>query len=188
MIRLHRINKSNRLAVVNGLQEGVMQERILHIELVNRLGAGDSQGEQGMDRGGLDHWAKGLIVVDARSLGEAAKNTASLVPVQGAIRIELVLENPLVGDVVGANKTRDKILGVVGDQGYKLFFHHVTPVQIDEGGVDGGWYQRQGWRRGGRQGESVGRKSEAPLRPCGHWMRIDRRCHRYSLCRWRLLI
>jgi hypothetical protein len=30
--------------------------------------------------GRLDHWVEGLIIVDARPLGEAAKNPASLVP------------------------------------------------------------------------------------------------------------
>jgi hypothetical protein len=90
-----------------------------------------------VDRGWLDHQAKGLIVVNAESLGEAAKNTTSFEPVQGAVGIELVLENPLAGDDVGANRMRDKILGVIGDQGRKLFFHGATPIQIGEGGADG---------------------------------------------------
>jgi hypothetical protein len=53
-----------------------------------------------VDRGRLDHRADGLIIVDVGSLGEATKNPVSLVPVQGAIGIELVLENPLAGDEV----------------------------------------------------------------------------------------
>jgi hypothetical protein len=85
--------------------------------------AGDGQGEHGADCGRLDHWAEGLIVVDAGSLGEAAKNPASLVPFQGAVGIELVLENPLAGDAVGANGARDKISDVIDDQGSKFFFH-----------------------------------------------------------------
>jgi hypothetical protein len=105
-----------------------MQEHILHIDLVNRAGAGDGQGEHGADRGQLDHRVEDLIVVDVESLGEVAKNLVSLVPVQGAVGIELVIENPLAGDDIGTNRTRDKILGVVGDQGSKLFFHGTTPV------------------------------------------------------------
>jgi hypothetical protein len=50
-IRLCRINKSNRLAAVDGLRECVMHERVLHIKLMNRLGAGDSQGEHGANLG-----------------------------------------------------------------------------------------------------------------------------------------
>jgi hypothetical protein len=105
---------------------------------MNRPGAGDDQVEHGVDRGRLDHWAEGLIVVDARSLGEAMKNAMSFVPFQGAIGIELVLENSLTGNDIGANGVRDKILGVVGDQGSKFFFHRMAPIQIDEGGADGG--------------------------------------------------
>jgi hypothetical protein len=58
---------TNRLAVVDGLQEGAVQECILHIEFMNRPGAGDNQGEDSVDRGWLDHQAEGLIVVDAGS-------------------------------------------------------------------------------------------------------------------------
>jgi hypothetical protein len=115
MIELRRINKSSRLAIVDGLREGAVQEHILHIELMNRPGAGDDQREHSAGRGRLDRRAKGLIVVDARSLGEAAKNPTSFVPVQGAVRIELVPENPLADDDVGANGATDKISSVVGD-------------------------------------------------------------------------
>jgi hypothetical protein len=119
-----------------------VQEHILHIELVNRPGAGEGQGEHGPDRGRLDHRVEGLIVADAGSLGEAAKNPVSLVPVQGVIGIEVVFENPLANDDVGANGTTGKIPGVVGDQGSKPFFHGVTPVRIGEGSADGGGYRR----------------------------------------------
>jgi hypothetical protein len=78
------------------------------------------------------------VRIVAGSLGEAAKNPASLVPFQGVVGIELVLENPLAGDDVGANGVRDKISGVVGDHGSKFFFHGTTPIWIDEGGTDGG--------------------------------------------------
>jgi hypothetical protein len=90
-----------------------------------------------VDRGWLDHRVEGLIVVDVGSLGEATKDPVSFVPLQGTVRVELVLKNPFIGEDVGANGARDKILGVVGDQGSKLFFHGAVPVQIDEGGVDG---------------------------------------------------
>jgi hypothetical protein len=118
-----------------------VQEHILHIELMNRPGAGDNQGEDGADCGRLEHRAEGLIIVDAGSLGEVAKNPVSLVRFQGAVGIELVLENPLVGDNVGANGVRDKIPGVVGDQGSKFFFHGAAPIWINEGGADRGGHR-----------------------------------------------
>jgi hypothetical protein len=72
------------------------------------------------------------------SLGEVTKNPVSLVPFHGVVKIKLVLKNPLAGDDVGANGARDKILGVVDDQGSKFFFHGAVPIRIDEGGVDAG--------------------------------------------------
>jgi hypothetical protein len=64
-----------------------VQECILHIKLMNWLGARDGQGEHGVDHGRLDHWAEGLIVVDAGSLGEVTKDLASLVPLQRNIEV-----------------------------------------------------------------------------------------------------
>jgi hypothetical protein len=144
MIGLRRINKSSRLAAVDGLREGAVHDCILHIKLMNRPRAGDVQGEHGADRGRLDHQVEGLIIVDTESLGEATKDPVSLAPFQRAIRVKLVHENPFVSDDIGANGVRDKILGVVGDQGSKLFFHGTTPVWIDDGDTNGGGHRRQG--------------------------------------------
>jgi hypothetical protein len=41
-IRLCGINKPHRLATADYLREGAMQERVLHIELMNRPGAQDN--------------------------------------------------------------------------------------------------------------------------------------------------
>jgi hypothetical protein len=41
VIGLRRINKSSRLAAVDGLREGVMQEHILHVKLMNMPVVGD---------------------------------------------------------------------------------------------------------------------------------------------------
>jgi hypothetical protein len=77
MIELCRINKYSRLAAVDGLRVGVMQERILHIKLMNMPGGGDDQGEHRADRGWLDHQVEGLIVVNAESLHEVMKDPES---------------------------------------------------------------------------------------------------------------
>jgi hypothetical protein len=76
-------------------------------------------------------------------MGEAMKDPASLILFQRVVGVELVLENPFAGDDVRANRARDKILGVVGDQGSKLFFHGTTPIRIDEGDTDGGGHRQQ---------------------------------------------
>jgi hypothetical protein len=62
-----------------------------------------------VDGGRLDNRAESLIVVYAEPLGGVAENLASLVPFQCTIRVELVFEDPLVGDEVGANRTKDRI-------------------------------------------------------------------------------
>jgi hypothetical protein len=59
-----------------------------------------------------------------------------------------VLKNPLAGDDVGANRARDKISGVVGDQGSKLFFYGVASVQINADGK--GYHDKVDTERGDR--------------------------------------
>jgi hypothetical protein len=136
------INKSSRLTVLDGLREGAMQEHILHIELMNGPGAGDSQEEHGADHGRLDHRAKGLIVVNAGSLGEAAKDLGSLVPFQIAVRVQLVLQNPFAGVDVGANGQgiRSHVLLVIKEANSSSMarrqFGSTRAVQTEEGTGD----------------------------------------------------
>jgi hypothetical protein len=73
----------------------------------------------------------------------------SLVPFQRAVGVKLELENPFTVDDVGANRERDKIPSVVGDQDSKFFFHGVALVQIDEGDTNGGGHRQQGRLRSG---------------------------------------
>jgi hypothetical protein len=61
-----------------------------------------------------------------------------LIPFQGAIGVELLLEDPFVGDDVGANRTRDKISSVVGDQNIIFFLHGTAPRRVSEGSADRG--------------------------------------------------
>jgi hypothetical protein len=54
-----------------------------------------------------------------------------------------VLEDPLVGDDVGANRMRYKISSAVGDQNIIFFLHGTARGQVGEGGVDRGGHWRE---------------------------------------------
>jgi hypothetical protein len=88
-----------------------------------------------------DNRAEELIIVDTGLLGEAMKDSMSFVPLRRVIGVELLLENSFAGDDVGANGLKDKIPGVVGDQGSKFLFHSAVPDQIDEGSLDEGGHR-----------------------------------------------
>jgi hypothetical protein len=90
-----------------------VEEGILHIELVNRPTARESQGEHCADGSRLHHWTECLIEVNTGPLGETSKNPSGLVPLKGAIRLEFVLEDPLAGDNIGPRRTGHKIPCVV---------------------------------------------------------------------------
>ena len=72
--------------------------------------------EDNLNGSRLDDGPEGLVVVDAVALGEAADDSASLVASQGAIRVELMPEDPLAGDHVGDGRTGNKAPGGVVDE------------------------------------------------------------------------
>jgi hypothetical protein len=86
-----------------------MQKGVLHIEPVD----GPSAREHGVNSSRLHHMTKGLIKVHTRSLGKTMENPARLVPLEGAIRLKLVLEDPLASDDVGPRGPRHKIPCVI---------------------------------------------------------------------------
>jgi hypothetical protein len=86
------------LATVDSLSESVMEEDILHIELLNRAVMGDSSGEHCVHGGRFHNRAKSLIVVDSGALSETPKDPASLVAIEGPVSAELVCEDPFASD------------------------------------------------------------------------------------------
>jgi hypothetical protein len=54
-----------------------------------------------------------------------------------------VLEEPFAGDDVGANRMRDKITSVIGEQSIIFFFHGMAPGRVSKGGADRGGHQRE---------------------------------------------
>jgi hypothetical protein len=115
-----------------------MEEGVLDVELMDRPILGEGKGEDDTNGGELDDKAEGLIVVHSGALGEAPKDPTCLVVVEGAIRSQLVAEEPLAGDHVSARRTWHQVLGVVGQQARVLLLHGPTPVWVNEGGANGG--------------------------------------------------
>jgi hypothetical protein len=70
-----------------------MEEDVLDIQLVHGPAPREGQSQHG---GGLCHGPKSLIVVHTEALDEPSEDPMSSIPVQRTIRLELVLEDPLV--------------------------------------------------------------------------------------------
>jgi hypothetical protein len=62
-----------------------------------------------------------------------------LVPMQGTISLELVMEDPLSVTTLVPKGTRHQVLGVVGHQGLIFLLHSTTPVAIGDRAMDRGW-------------------------------------------------
>jgi hypothetical protein len=150
------IGETHGLAAVDSLSEGVMEEGILHIELLNRLVMGDSNGEHRAQGGRLHNRVESLIVVDSRALSETPKDPASLVAIKGPIGVELVHEDPFASDDVGALRSWNKVPCPITHQGPLLILHSRAPTGIGEGSAGGGQDQGRCWRcsRGGKD-ESI---------------------------------
>jgi hypothetical protein len=99
-MRMHGVNEANGLRAVDDLGKCAMEEGIFDVELEHRPIPGDCQSQHSSDGGRLDD-AEGLIVAHPRALSEASEDPTTLVSIKIAMCLELVLEDPLIGDDIG---------------------------------------------------------------------------------------
>jgi hypothetical protein len=95
------VNEAGELRAVDSLRECVMKEDVLDVELVHRPTPGDSQGQHSPNGGRLNNRAESIIVVHPGALSKPPEDPTSLVQVKRAIRLELILEDPLAADDIG---------------------------------------------------------------------------------------
>jgi hypothetical protein len=107
--RVSWIGETRRLAAVDSLSEGAMEEGILHIKLLNQPVMGDSSGEHRVHGGRFHNRAECLVVVNTGTLSETPKGPASLVAIEGPVSVELVCEDPFASDDVGALRSWNKV-------------------------------------------------------------------------------
>jgi hypothetical protein len=134
-----------------GWQQKIVSERVpwrkafFYVELLNGPGTGDSSSEHRANSGRLYNRAEGLVVVDSGALSETPKDPTSLVAIKGPVSTELVREDPLAGDNVGALRSGNQLPGPITDQGSIFVLHSRTPMGIVKHNTSGGG--DRGWRR-----------------------------------------
>jgi hypothetical protein len=114
-VRVSRVGKARGLALENCLRESVVEEGILHIELLNGSVTGDSSGEHRVNSEQFYNWAESLNVVDSMALSETPKDPTGLVAIKGPVSTELVHEDPLASDNVGALRSGNQLTGPIAD-------------------------------------------------------------------------
>jgi hypothetical protein len=82
----------------------------------------------------LHNGAKNLIIIDIEMLCEPTENPAGLVPLECPVGLELVLEDSLAGDNIGAAGAQNEVPSFVGHESIILFLHSLLPMRIGEGG------------------------------------------------------
>jgi hypothetical protein len=110
-----RVGEARGLAAEDCLGESVVEEGIFHVELLNGLVTGDSSGEHRVNSGQFYNRAESLIVVDSGALSETPKDLTGLVAIKGPVSTELVREDPLAGDNVGALRSGNQLPGPITD-------------------------------------------------------------------------
>jgi hypothetical protein len=115
-----------------------MEEGIFHVELLNVPVTGDSSGEHRANSAQFYNWAESLIIVDSRALSETLKDPTGLVAIKGPVSPELVREDPLAGDNVGALRSGNQLPGLIANQGSVLLLHSRTPMGICKRSTSGG--------------------------------------------------
>jgi hypothetical protein len=101
-IRLSWIGETHRLTAENSLAESPVEEGVLHIEQLNQPFTGGSNGEHRADDGRLHIRVESLLLVNPGVLCEILEDPARLVTIERPIGEELVHEDPLASDDVGA--------------------------------------------------------------------------------------
>jgi hypothetical protein len=93
-VKVSRVGKARGLATEDCLGDSVVEEGIFHIELLN---------------GSVLHRAESLVVVDSGALSETPKDPTGLIAIKGPVNTELVREDPLAGDNVGALRPGNQV-------------------------------------------------------------------------------
>jgi hypothetical protein len=138
-----RVGEASGLAVEDCLGESVVEEDIFHVELLNRSITGDNSGEHRANSGRFYNRAESLIVVDSGALSETPKDPTGLVAIKDPVSTELVREDPLAGDNVGALRLRNQLSGPITNQGVVLFLHSRTPMGIGKRSTSRGGDRRR---------------------------------------------
>ena len=138
-----------------------MKKCILHIQLVHRPRARESEREDRTHCSRFHNWTESLIIVHTMSLGETPKNPASLVVIQCAISPTLMRPDPLASHHIATRRTRYEVPRLVGKKSRVLLFHRTTPVRVRQGVADRGGYRRDP-RLSLGGGESHGLRSHPP--------------------------
>jgi hypothetical protein len=116
-VGVSQISEPYGMTVENGLTEGVVEEGILHIELLNWPVMRDSNSEHHANGGRFHNQAESLIVVDPGALSEPPEDPSSLIAIKGPDGMKLVREDPLAADDVGATGSGDMLPGPIAHQG-----------------------------------------------------------------------
>jgi len=133
---------------------------------MNRPTARKSQRHNCANYSCLDHWAEGLIKVDAGTVSETAENPTSLVALQCTVRLELVFKHPLATHNVVVRRPWNKISGMVHQQSIEFLLHSASPIWISKTASVGARNRRE--RRGGVDGW----EPQPTLRTCDHPMLV----------------
>jgi hypothetical protein len=141
-LRVCGVNEAGRLRAVDGLGECVVEEGVLDVKLVHGPTPGDSQSQHSPDGSRLDDGAEGLVVVQPGALSEPLKDPTSLVPIKRAVHLELVLEDPLVGDDIRPRRPRNQVSRAVRQHGLVLL-HSATLVGVHKHATDRDQDRRQ---------------------------------------------
>jgi hypothetical protein len=94
----------------------------------------ESKGQDGANCCGLHNGAESLIIINVGTLCEPTKNPAGLLTLECPISLEVVLEDPLAGDNIGATGAQNQVPSAVGHESGILFLHSCLPLRISEGG------------------------------------------------------
>jgi hypothetical protein len=107
VIRVSRIDEPGGLLIEHLLLKMTMEKSIRDIHLVHWPAARDRKLENSKNGAGFDNRSKSVMEVNTFMLPKTADHPARLVTIKSAIRMKLMLEDPLPDDDIGMSGTQN---------------------------------------------------------------------------------
>lgn len=107
-----------------------MEERILHIQLMNGLGMRDRNAEDSPDSCWLHNRTEGPLVVDVVLLSKSPNHPMGLVASKSPIGVEFLPKYPLLGHHIDTWRSRKKLSHPIVHKSMILISHGSSPIGI----------------------------------------------------------
>lgn len=110
-----------------------MKKGIVDVQLMNRPAIRHGKMQHNMDSGGLDHWTKSILKIDARALMKALGDQTGLVLVNSAIGVPFDTKHLFTTNKIVNRLRWNKLPSSIANESITLSRHGSSPKRVFNG-------------------------------------------------------